>query len=599
MMTSRISKEAKKCVTATLITGMVLSSGATLAYADNTDLSANPSAIHTNVSGDNGFNGMKYRDVGYISITGEVGQEGNGGFISSGKGDAGGKSYGLSQFTSKGGGASANSFVSWLKKNYPQMGKNFNNAGKAGTASFDSAWKKTYKENPDAFEKAQAEYTFKKYVNPAIRSVKEELGVDFNRSRALLEMIYSTSVQFGEAGTVQVFSNAGITSDMTDKEIVEKCTDEKEKSVGVYKFEDCSKDVQRSVYNRFAREEEELKDIIDGYVYLEGKGATTLDDLVNGSNGETLDDLIDDKNTSNNGVLDDLINDEGSSNNGELDDLVSDEESSSSGALDDLINGEDNSNNGESDDLINDENASNGELDNLVNGEESKEDIEGDSNVEKDDFENGSLDDLVNEDDSKEENQNNSENEEDSLDDLVTGEEDSESSDNDYSNQDDTDKKVENEESTDNSLDLDKEDVNDSIEVDSTEEKEEVLDITVDEIDKEKESIEETLDDLIGESVQEDVSEEKEEVTKEEIDDEDEETQENEVEEKTEGDVSEEGKAVNDAIENPIEVEEAEDVIAKLEKELENNIFGKLFKTTIDIMNSENGVDGVREMYMS
>ena len=148
-------------------------------------------------------------------------------------------------------------------------------------------------------------------------------------------------------------------------------------------------------------------------------------------------------------------------------------------------------------------------------------------------------------------------------------------------------------------MDLDKEDANDSIEVDSTEEKEEVLDITVDEMDEEKESIEETLDDLIGESVQEDVSEEKEEVTKEEIDDEDEETQENEVEEKTEGDVSEEGKAVNDAIENPIEVEEAEDVIAKLEKELENNIFGKLFKTTIDIMNNENGVDGVREMYMS
>lgn len=580
-MTKRLDANIRRKVACTLITSMLV--GASCGFA----------------SADNGFDSAKYKNIGYVSMVGEVGLNGHAGFISTGEGDAGGKSYGLSQFTSKGGGASANAFVKWLKKYYPEMGKNFEGVGKAGSESFDKAWKKTYEENKDTFGTVQMEYTGKNYVEPFVNKAKNEFGVDFYSTRALTEYAYSTTVQFGVNGAMKVARNAGINSSMSELEILEKCTEEKKASVGTYKFLGCSQSVRNSVYNRFTREYKEFKDIANGMADIEGKGATTLDDLVNGSNGETLDDLIDDKNTSNNGVLDDLINDEGSSNNGELDDLVSDEESSSSGALDDLINGEDNSNNGESDDLINDENASNGELDNLVNGEESKEDIEGDSNVEKDDFENGSLDDLVNEDDSKEENQNNSENEEDSLDDLVTGEEDSESSDNDNSNQDDTDKKVENEELTDSSLDLDKEDANDSIEVDSTEEKEEVLDITVDEMDEEKESIEETLDDLIGESVQEDVSEEKEEVTKEEIDDEDEETQENEVEEKTEGDVSEEGKAVNDTIENPIEVEEAEDVIAKLEKELENNIFGKLFKTTIDIMNSENGVDGVREMYMS
>ena len=587
-MTKRLDANIRRKVACTLITSMLV--GASCGF----------------VSADNGFDSAKYKNIGYVSMVGEVGINGHAGFISTGEGDAGGKSYGLSQFTSKGGGASANAFVKWLKKYYPEMGKNFEGVGKAGTESFDKAWKKTYEENKDTFGTVQMEYTGKNYVEPFVDKAKNEFGVDFYSTRALTEYAYSTTVQFGVNGAMQVARNAGINSSMSELEILEKCTEEKKASVGTYKFLGCSQSVRNSVYNRFTREYKEFKDIANGVADIEGEGVTTLDDLVNGSNGETLDDLINDKNTSNSGVLDDLINDEGSSNNGELDDLVSGEDSSNSGELDDLINGEDNSNNGELDDLINDENASNGELDNLVNGEESKEDIEDDSDVEKDDFENGSLDDLVNGDDSKEDNQDNSENEEGSLDDLVNNEEDSESSDNDYSNQDDADEKVENEESPDSSLDLDKEDTSevkddkDSSEVDSTEEKEEMVDITTEEIDEEKEPIEETLDDLIGESVQEDIS-------KEEVGNEDKEVQENEVEEETEGDVSEddlskdveENKAVNDAIEDSIEVEESEDIIAKLEKELENNIFGKLFKTTRDIMNNENGVDGVREIYMS
>lgn len=156
--------------------------------------------------------------LGKISSKYEVGEKGNGGFISSGAGDFGGKSYGLPQFTSKGGGASANSFVSSLKGTaFEQF---FTGAGKAGTKSFDDAWKKAYQSDPMGFTKLQQGYAFKNNVEPYINKVKKQYGIDFNRSRALQELAFSTAIQLGPSGGMTVLG--GINSMMSDEAIIKQ-----------------------------------------------------------------------------------------------------------------------------------------------------------------------------------------------------------------------------------------------------------------------------------------------------------------------------------------------------------------------------------------
>lgn len=197
--------------------------------------------------------------AGNISISYEVGNSG-GGFISSGKGDAGGKSYGVSQFTSKGD-ASANSFIEWLSGEDTELSTFFSNADKAGTESFDKAWKDAFNFNPEKFTNYQKQFTMKFYVNPFINECKEELGVDFNQTLALQESAYSLAVQFGKNGALTIVRNSEINSNSSEEEIIKLLYSEKRNSVGTYKFLGCSEEVQKSVYNRFINEEKDILDI--------------------------------------------------------------------------------------------------------------------------------------------------------------------------------------------------------------------------------------------------------------------------------------------------------------------------------------------------
>lgn len=196
---------------------------------------------------------------GSISIKYEIYNR-DGSYISSGKGDAGGKSYGISQFTSKGD-ASANSFVEWLFEEDATFGSFFLNADKAGTESFDKAWKEAFNFNPEKFTNFQRQYTMDFYVNPFILECKDELGVDFSKSLALQESAYSLAVQFGKNGALTVARNSGISSASSEEEVIKLLYSEKRNSIGTYKFLYCSKDVQESVYNRFINEEQDVLDI--------------------------------------------------------------------------------------------------------------------------------------------------------------------------------------------------------------------------------------------------------------------------------------------------------------------------------------------------
>ena len=132
---NKVDIKVKKVVTATLMAGLVATNGTVLTYADSENLSK--SEIEEVFSSEEKVAGeisMKYENPL---------KENGGGYISTGKGDAGGKSYGVSQFTSKQGGATANVFVNWLKKEYPEFKQFFDGVGVAGTSSFDEAWKKS------------------------------------------------------------------------------------------------------------------------------------------------------------------------------------------------------------------------------------------------------------------------------------------------------------------------------------------------------------------------------------------------------------------------------------------------------------------------
>ena len=238
---SKIGYDAKRktqaLVTSTLIVS-ALGSGVSPAFADNR------------------YEASDYKGVGYMSVTEEVGPHGNGGFISSGKGDAGGVSYGLTQLSTVVG--SADEFVdNYLKENYPEFYKFFENADKAGTKSFNEAWTNAYNHNPGEFERIQLENKEVNYVQPSHKKVKEQFGIDLLSTRARTEFLHSTSVQFGPKGVVQLVENSGVTKEMDDEELLSKLSDEKYKSVGTYKFLKCDSEVQASVRQRFKREKEE------------------------------------------------------------------------------------------------------------------------------------------------------------------------------------------------------------------------------------------------------------------------------------------------------------------------------------------------------
>lgn len=194
-------------------------------------------------------------DIGFISAKYESG--GNGGSVSSGKGDAGGVSYGVSQFSSKVG--SADNFVSWLKNNNPTMASAFKNH-KAGTNEFSNAWKQTFANYGDDFTKLQKQYTFESYVKPLADLAKKKTGIDYTRSTALKELLYSTAIQFG-ASSLGLSALGNVSPNMTDEEIINASYDKKISNYKNY-FKSSSASVQEAVKNRFINERQDVLNLL-------------------------------------------------------------------------------------------------------------------------------------------------------------------------------------------------------------------------------------------------------------------------------------------------------------------------------------------------
>ncbi len=190
--------------------------------------------------------------LGKVSAKYEVGGK-RGDAISHTKGDYGGASYGIPQFSATTG--SAKAFVNSLKGTpYEQY---FKDAGAPGSKGFDNAWKAAYKLNPDDFTKKQQEYAFNNFASPFINKVKKQKGVDLNSTRALQELAFSTSVQFG-GGSLGLRALGDINSEMNEKDIINTSFATKRNNVGSF-FKSSSKQIQNSLKNnRFKTEEQDM-----------------------------------------------------------------------------------------------------------------------------------------------------------------------------------------------------------------------------------------------------------------------------------------------------------------------------------------------------
>ncbi len=194
--------------------------------------------------------------LGYIAGKYETGNS-DPAAISSGAGDYGGVSYGIPQFPSNGG--MAKRFTNWLTIQDEELGSLFDGLS-PNTAEFNNAWKKAAEMDKGKFASYQIAYSHQVDVVPLVNKCLKDLGIDFNRSRALQELIISTGQQYGP-GT-SVIKKSGVTADMDDETIIKTIYAYKRNSVGSY-FKSSSADVQNSLRNnRFVNEEKDLLEIV-------------------------------------------------------------------------------------------------------------------------------------------------------------------------------------------------------------------------------------------------------------------------------------------------------------------------------------------------
>lgn len=177
---------------------------------------------------------------------------GNPGAISTGVGDVGGKSYGTYQLASKMG--SVNKFMDYLKSTNPEYYNKLHTAYTTGGigfgTNFDNAWKQLATSDPKGFESAQHDYIKSRYYDKAAEKLKNA-GLDVStKSKALQDVLWSTAVQHGVNGAVNLFKNAGLTG--SDADIINNVYNERS-NVNKY-FRRSSDAVKRGVQKRFENE---------------------------------------------------------------------------------------------------------------------------------------------------------------------------------------------------------------------------------------------------------------------------------------------------------------------------------------------------------
>lgn len=176
------------------------------------------------------------------------------GTISTGRGDPGGKSYGVYQLSSKQG-----VLASFVNQYYTTSLKPF----KIGGKTFDAEWRLLASQQPTQFRDAQFQFIKATHYDGQVAQLTSDLGFDPNtRSRALQNVVWSTAVQHGKVTDIVELAIAAIragrpNSAIPDAEIIRAVYAERgrtdAKGIPVH-FRRSARAMQRSVLNRFKNE---------------------------------------------------------------------------------------------------------------------------------------------------------------------------------------------------------------------------------------------------------------------------------------------------------------------------------------------------------
>ena len=131
---------------------------------------------------------------------------GDAGTISSGYGDAGGKSYGMYQFSSTMG--VVDNYVKWLRDNGYWFGDELAKYT-VGSSYFDDAWRfLANSDNRGDFERSQHDYAKVIYYDRAC-SILADAGYHIEKhSKAMKDVVWSRAIQYGPYQINQMFNEA-------------------------------------------------------------------------------------------------------------------------------------------------------------------------------------------------------------------------------------------------------------------------------------------------------------------------------------------------------------------------------------------------------
>ncbi|WP_294345964.1 VCBS repeat-containing protein [uncultured Clostridium sp.] len=194
----------------------------------------------------------KYAEEKLGELSAKYESNGEPGTISTGYGDIGGKSYGAWQLASNMG--SVDKFINFLKTNnayyYNELSSAKQADGNKFGTNFDNTWRNIAKNDRDGFLELQRKYIKMTYYDVSSNLLK---NYNFNieeHSWALKNVLWSTAVQHGANGAVNIFRTVGL--DRNERDLIIAIYDERSK-VDKY-FYSSSKEVQEAVKKRFERE---------------------------------------------------------------------------------------------------------------------------------------------------------------------------------------------------------------------------------------------------------------------------------------------------------------------------------------------------------
>lgn len=151
------------------------------------------------------------------------------------------KTYGIGEFTDsvKSGARYVKNVTDYVKKVDPDFyEKYFSKVHAPGTTTFTTGWQDAAQD--EKFKEYQLEYLYINYVEPTMKELVDKYKIDKD-NKAIKELVFATSVQYGYKGTLTFFEKAKITKDMTNNEVIKYIQQEKRSALGIYTFTDTFK----------------------------------------------------------------------------------------------------------------------------------------------------------------------------------------------------------------------------------------------------------------------------------------------------------------------------------------------------------------------